>query len=68
MVKTMSFSPNKERINHLRNTLKAGEIVAFEKQAWEWITTGIFTRSEFAAILQIKWEEGYNEAEETEAL
>ena len=48
----MKFYTNESRLKYLEG-LVCRDRAAFEKQAWEWLTTGVFGLTEFREVLRM---------------
>ena len=63
--KPKKFYTNAERLKHLEGlmrSLRVGDDAAWRKQAWEWLTTGVFSREDFEKLLDLVADEAASEA------
>lgn len=59
------FYTNAERLKHLEGLMRSvrvGDDDAWRKQAWEWLTTGVFGRQDFEKLLDLVADEARSNA------
>jgi hypothetical protein len=58
---------NKDRLECLKELLYEGNMEEFNRWAYEWVKTGVFTRADLANILAVIYEFAYNNGRSDES-
>jgi muconolactone delta-isomerase len=58
---------NEERLKRLKELLYEGNMREFNRLAYEWVKTGVFTRADLANILAMIYEFAYNNGRSDES-
>ena len=49
------FSSNHDRMKYLHDLFLSDGFDKFQKQSWEWVKTGVFTKQEYVEMLKMLW-------------